>query len=346
MPKISICLPNLNNRRFLQERLETIFRQTFQDWEIIVVDNFSDDGAWEFFVEQEKKEPRMRISQAPREGMYANWNNCIRMAKGEFVYVATSDDTMPPDCLEKLVAALEQHPECDLAHCPLRKINENGQPIDTQWWATRSIFALSSPTLLTASHVRKAPFDGLLHLGGESVYISITQLLIRRSLFNRIGMFEGRWGSAGDFNWNMRASLVANTAHVPDTWGGWRLHPSQATQQAGGGTLAYRQKIEEMIDHALENTRGKVPADINTLLQNGRRDYFRKRWEFEHAFQERSNLASRIAYLLREMVSGSAMAWCYFGRRISGVRGWPDPPIEVVRQWWDSWNFPPCLITE
>ena len=98
------------------------------------------------------------------------------------------------------------------------------------WWSTRSVFALSSGPLLDRSHIRRAPFDGLLHLSGRSVYISITQLLIRRSLFDRIGLFESTWGSVGDFNWSMRAGLAASTVHVADTWGGWRLHAAQATR--------------------------------------------------------------------------------------------------------------------
>jgi glycosyltransferase involved in cell wall biosynthesis len=58
MVRICICLPNLNNRRFLPERLETIFQQTFTDWELVVVDNHSEDGAWEFFQEQAARMPR------------------------------------------------------------------------------------------------------------------------------------------------------------------------------------------------------------------------------------------------------------------------------------------------
>src|SRR5260370_32455850 len=80
-PKVSICLPNPNNRRFLPERLESIFQQSFTHWGLVVVDNYSDDGAWGYFVEEAAKERRMRISQAPREGVYANWNNCIRQAQ-------------------------------------------------------------------------------------------------------------------------------------------------------------------------------------------------------------------------------------------------------------------------
>ena len=48
-PKVSILLPNLNNRRYLDERIDCILNQTFTDWELVIVDNYSDDGAWEFF---------------------------------------------------------------------------------------------------------------------------------------------------------------------------------------------------------------------------------------------------------------------------------------------------------
>ena len=228
-PKVSICVPNLNTLPFLPERFDTIFNQTFQDWELLVYDGYSDDGAWEYIGQLAAKEPRMRIWQGPREGTPGSWSPCVREARGEYVYVATSDDTMPPDCLEKLVAALEAHPECDVAHCRLRTIDEHGCDTDSEWWPTGSIFARSSGDLLQRPHIRRAPYDGLLHLLNSPVYISVTQLLIRRSLFDRVGFFKSQWGSVGDYNWNMRAGLVANTIHVPDTWGGWRVHASQAT---------------------------------------------------------------------------------------------------------------------
>ena len=96
-----------------------------------------------------------------------------------------------------------------------------------------------------------APFDGLLHLSGATVYTSITQLLIRRNLFDKIGLFESRWGSIGDFNWDMRAGLVANTVHVPDTWGGWRIHGGQATARVDYYSIEHERRIQEMIDCAI-----------------------------------------------------------------------------------------------
>jgi glycosyltransferase involved in cell wall biosynthesis len=82
-PLISICLPNLNNRSYLPHRFASIVSQTLDDWELIVSDNYSDDGAWEYIQEMARMDPRTRASQAPREGMYANWNRCIALARGK-----------------------------------------------------------------------------------------------------------------------------------------------------------------------------------------------------------------------------------------------------------------------
>jgi glycosyltransferase involved in cell wall biosynthesis len=309
-PLVSVCLPNRNTFPYLPERVETIFDQTCKDWELVVSDNFSDDGAWEFFEGLASKDRRVSVEQAPREGMYANWNNCIRRARGKYIYIATSDDTMAPDCLEKLVAVLERYSECDLAHCRLQAEGESAGAING-WWQDRSLFARSSGGLMECLHIRLAPFDGLLHLYGEPVYTSITQLLIRRSLFERIGLFEPKWGSIGDFHWGMRVSLVANTIHVPDTWGGWRQHPAQATYHAGLGTDEHRQKIEEMIVDALTRSGQVLSEQVLSQLRRGWRARFRSRSEFLGELDRLRNRRERVNYLLKQMLKLSGDAWAF-----------------------------------
>lgn len=227
-PVVSVCLPNLRNRAFLPERIDSIQAQTLTDWELVVFDNHSDDGAWEYLCERAAAEPRMRLAQAPRNGMYANWNNCIRAAQGQFVYIATSDDTMAPDCLEKLARALNENRQCGVAQCPLRILGEDAQGVQG-WWDERSPISKSLSGKQNISHLRRAPLDGLLHLAGRSVVLSITQTLMRREVFERIGYFREDCGSIADFEWQARCALVCDSIFVGDTWGGWRLHPEQAT---------------------------------------------------------------------------------------------------------------------
>ena len=330
-PRVSICLPNLNNFPYLAERIETIEAQTLTDWELVICDNFSDDGAWEFFQDLAKREPRVRISQEPKEGMYANWNNCLRLARGEFVYVATSDDTMAPDCLEKLVKALEENPDCGLAHCPMKVIDQHGAP-GSDWWTVSSLFAKSSPGFMDRRHKRIAPFDGVLCLLGDNIYSSVTQLLIRRSLYDKIGMYKADWGSLGDFHWNLRAGLATSAVHVPDTWGGWRMHPSQATAGAGLNSPEHQAKIDAMIDDVLADAERYLDsAGFAELEKHAREVRVHLR---EHI--KRKGAIERRAFLMSQAVKGNRPAREHLASLVSDARSWPKGAPESVSSWFDG----------
>jgi hypothetical protein len=343
VPRVSICLPNLNTRRYLEERIQSILAQTYANWELVVSDNYSDDGAWTFFEELARRDPRVRVSQTPRDGMYANWNRCLELARGEFVYIATSDDTMAPECLQRLVDGLDASADCEIAHCPLRAIDEHGRDVP-DWWSRDSIFARSSGGLLEQVHIRKAPFDGLLHLGGDSVYVSMTQLLIRRSLFERVGLFPRAWGSVGDFNWNMRAGLVANTIHVPNTWGGWRVHGEQATAGAGLGSAEHSRKIEAMIEDALEFCQPHLPGALRDHLNGRWSSEVRERRAFDRDVMDRQDAVRRRGFIARRLLAGSGPAWEHTRSRLLWWKSWQERLPERVTRWLDEVGCGPVLV--
>jgi glycosyltransferase involved in cell wall biosynthesis len=347
-PRVSICLPNLNNRRFLPERLDSIFAQSFSDWELVVVDSHSDDGAWEYLTGRATADSRMRIFQGPREGIYAGMNQSIRLAVGEYIYIAPSDDTMAPDCIAKMVQALDTHPDCDIAHCALRFINEESEalPSTQSWWLERSVFARSSGEAIYRSHIRRAPFDGLLLLLGQTVYLSLTQLLVRRSLFDRIGLFESRWGSVGDFNWAMRACLVANTIHVPDTWGGWRLHPAQATVRAGRNSEEFSRQVSEMIEHAINGCEDHLSPIVRRSLNSHWR---REAEDIRHFLVgHRSEAGSRSSrtFVLQRLLAGSRAARQYLKARIGRPDRSMDWDIQTIQRWLQVAGVEPISVLD
>lgn len=319
-PLVSVCLPNLNTRPFLELRIASILDQSYSNWELVISDNFSEDGAWEYFQAVASREPRVSIAQAPREGMYANWNKCVERARGEYIYIATSDDVMPPNCLQKLVDALDANPDCDIAHCPLLPIDESGQELTAlrDWWWSKSAFAQSSGALVRSMHVRTAPHDGLLHLLGSSVYISMTQLLIRRTLFERVGMFDARWGSVGDFNWNMRAGLVANTVHVPDTGGGWRLHASQATAAVAFKSPEFADKVDAMIDHALHSCAHSLAPEVLRPLESAWLEEASELRRYLLGLRNQAGWLAKILYAGTCVLRGSAAARSHLLLRLRG----------------------------
>ena len=304
-PIVSICLPNLNNRRWLPERLETIFAQTFTNWELVVVDNFSDDGAWEFLRDQAAKDTRIRLAQAPREGMYANWNNCIRLARGDLIYIATSDDTMAPTFLEEMVAALTTHPECGIAQCCLEFIDQQSRPIPFRWTQVGAFQMLGE--MYQRPHLRRAPLDGYLHCALETIYTSITQILIRRRVFETTSGFRDTWGSGGDFYWGMIAGFHHDVVHLPRFLATWRQHPDQASVDFGGW-LATAERKYQMLKAALPAARVLPPhraPSHRTLLLPAIRYYYQQQYMVAPS---RQRFRVVLALMRREPVAALRLA--------------------------------------
>ncbi len=343
-PLVSICLPNLNTFPYLRERVDTILAQTYPHWELIVIDSYSDDGSWEFFQRLAREDSRVSISQAPR-GLYQCWNQCIEKAQGKYVYIATSDDTMAPDCLEKMVSALEAHPECDLAQCSLFAIDAAGRPLANQSWRDATVFARGLPEWLERRHIRWAPYDGLLHLTGCMVSLSITQLLIRRSLFSLIGGFETRWGAIGDRNWEMKAGLVANTIYVPNTWATWRLHAANASANSSQNVHSadYTRKIEEMIADALAKCEPQLPAPVVAGLKDHWLEHSREMRAYYSALANIPSTSRRRLFQGSQLLSGKRPARHELLHQLKRDSRWRDRAPEELRRWLESLGVSPVI---
>jgi hypothetical protein len=197
--------------------------------------------------------------------VYAAFNTCIERATGEFLYIATSDDSMELDCLEKMVATLDAHADCGLCHCGLRIIDDKGNdvPMPQKWENEPGPHFYGD--LLKFRHIRFAPYDSLVCMALRTVYTSVTQLMMRHELADEAGPFPIHWGPFGDLAWQMRASLVTNTIHVPETLATWRRHPAQATRLDTYWEAVREGWFCEMVESALnfvERRDGELAATL------------------------------------------------------------------------------------
>lgn len=260
---ISIILPNLNTDvRFLTARIQSILSQTYGQWECIIIDGFSNNGSWEYLYNSTKNDDRFRLYQKPKLGIYNAWNEGIKLAKGDYIYIATSDDTMHHQFLSTMVAALENYKSCDIAHCCLQIIDENGRPDYERNW-DNFLAAQFFGDLMHRKHIRNAPYDGILHAFIKTVYHSITQLLIRKKVFHDTGLFIEDGSSIADYEWGMRVSLLKNTVHIPEYLATWRYHPSQATKNDLQSDPRTYERLIEWISLNLKKAKKQLPNEFS-----------------------------------------------------------------------------------
>jgi glycosyltransferase involved in cell wall biosynthesis len=258
--KVSILLPSLNGRKFLEPRVDSLLRQTFTDWEAIVLDSQSTDGSWEFFKAVAETDSRFRLYQVPRDGVYAALNRGLELMTGEFLYIAPCDDTMAPEFLAQMIEALGRCPDAGVAVCDCLFINQENRELRAQDMAGRLSKRqirnlLRSGTVRTSlppmrqrkPNYRPPPHDCLLHFTGRSVYFSLTQLLVRTASVKAAGFFETNVGSAADFGWLVRLTSLTGSIHLPKRLATWRFHGDQLSLHRDNTRLRAMNKMCQSI---------------------------------------------------------------------------------------------------
>ena len=107
-PKVSILIPTYNREKLIAETIESALAQDYQNIEVVVVDNSSEDSTWEVVQEYSRRDSRVVAKRNSENiGPVANWLKCIKYASGEFCKILWSDDLISPDFLSKSVPLME-----------------------------------------------------------------------------------------------------------------------------------------------------------------------------------------------------------------------------------------------
>lgn len=127
MPKVSIAIASYNNAKFLPEVLDSIFNQTYKDFEVIIVDDASTDNTQEALANYKDKIIFERLPQ--NRGSATAWNRAINLAEGDYIVLAAADDTWLPERLTEQVSILDKHPKIGIVYSRSITTDENNNPI-------------------------------------------------------------------------------------------------------------------------------------------------------------------------------------------------------------------------
>lgn len=129
---VSIIMPTFKCGKFLKESIASAQAQTYQNWELIVVDDCSEDGTVEIVQELQKQDDRIRLLQnAVNSGAAVSRNAALRQAKGRWIAFLDSDDLWMPDKLEKQIRFMTENGYAFSYH-EYVEIDEEGRPLGVQ----------------------------------------------------------------------------------------------------------------------------------------------------------------------------------------------------------------------
>lgn len=262
-PIVSVVVPNYNHARFLRRRLDSILAQTFQDFELLLLDDCSTDESRSTLREY-ANDPRVRLdfNDANSGSTFKQWNKGVRLAQGKYVWLAESDDYSDPRFLERLVALLDADPEVMIAYCRSWRVSDNDAGAGTGSDAGSSNanpreFAyplLDAPDLprWSADFCADGTEECRRYFVIANLVRNASSAVFRKAAYEEVGGADESLRLCGD--WKLWASIAlrGKMAYVSDPLNYYRLHAGSVWGHSRDGareTAEVLRVIRWIMDH-------------------------------------------------------------------------------------------------
>ncbi len=208
-----------NRAAFVEAAVRSVLTQTHRDLELVVVDDGSADGSPEIVERIAQGDPRVRLFREPHRGCVGTLIRAHELVRGDYIGWVDSDDLLVATAVERCLAVLDQRADVGLVYTDHVKIDERGRIIDEPKRTTPRF----TPDLLLTE------------------LVTFQFRLFRREVYQRCGGIDASLATSPDYDFCLRASEVAEFAHLPEALYCYRVH---------AGSISARRRIEQIENSA------------------------------------------------------------------------------------------------
>ena len=261
MPKVSVIIPNYNHARYLRQRIQSVLDQTFQDFDLMYLDDASSDESNTIFAEFETQQRIKAIYNDRNSGSpFKQWNKGFRATEGEYVWIAESDDVADPDFLATLVPMLDENPNVGIAYSQSCRIDSNNvvfEPTLRQWVEDLD------PERWEHDFVASGIIECQKYLVIKNTIPNASAVLIRRSVYEAIGGAEESLLLTGDWMTWIKMLLRSDIAFCARPLNSFRTHKSSVRSRTTLNGTAFYENI--LIKKSLDNSIS-IPSGISLKI--------------------------------------------------------------------------------
>jgi len=280
VPTVSVIMNCYNGEKYLKEAIDSVYAQTYQNWEIIFWDNASTDSSAEIARSYDDKLKYFRGENTVI--IYAARNYALKETRGEYIAILDCDDLWLPTKLEEQVPLLEKDEKVGLVYSDAFLFNERGKE--------KRQFGITKPS-------RGNVFSELLC----SNFINTQTVVIRKKAFDSLEhWFDGRLTVSGDYDAYLRISYGWQVNYVDRPLVRYRVHRDSITYKEG------RKRLTGEIDLMMGNL-NKVISDFENKYPEGNRRLKRRRdvqlslLDWENG--DRKKARKRLHFYVRDSIS-------------------------------------------
>lgn len=289
-PLVSVLMPIYNGERYLASAIDSVLGQSYQHWELILVNDGSHDNSGVIVQQFSSRHPQIRYVEQPNRGLPAALNAGLRQATGACVAVLAQDDQWLPCFLQTLVNVLEKNPRAAAAYGLARMMDANGHDLPQTFG---HVFASSQL------------YDHLI----EGNFIPACAVMIRRTVLDSVGGYDETLYFE-DWDLWLRLAAVYPILSVPDILLRYRIHENNMTKQLS--------KMEQGKFAVVRKHFGEENDDVAECSVDKRRAYAGVYYRFAINYISVDDWAKGISYLKK-----SFMLWTPLCKR-------RDPYYEIA----------------
>jgi glycosyltransferase involved in cell wall biosynthesis len=204
VPKVSVNICCYNSEKYIKETIQSVLDQTFNDFEVIIIDDGSRDKSAEII--KSFSDQRLKYYYQNNQGLSSSRNRAIELSGGEYIALLDHDDLWNPNKLEKQIALFEKNPELALVFSNCYIISADGTISGTY-------FDINSPA-------RGKVFDQLILRD----FIPCLSAVIRKAVLIKTGLFRLDFKMAEEYDLFLRISKIAPIDYVDEPLASYRWH--------------------------------------------------------------------------------------------------------------------------
>ncbi len=201
-PSVSICIPVYNAEKTIASTIQSVLDQTFQDWQLIIVDNCSTDKTLD--VVKTFTDKRIRLFQNETNcGMVNNWNKCLEKADTDYIQLLCADDELEKDCIERKYKFLSEHENLVAVFGGTFIINEENKII-----LKRRHF--SKDCIINGNKIIKTSFRT------KNIFGEPSNVMFKRTAMQKAGIFLNTLPYSPDWEYWLRLAQYGDFAFLKD----------------------------------------------------------------------------------------------------------------------------------
>lgn len=221
MPKVTVIIPNFNHARFLERRIQSVLNQTYQDFEVIYIDDASTDESNKVFSTFATEKRVRAIYNETNSGIpFKQWNKGAAEARGEYLWISEADDYADSGLLAELVAVMDRHPQVGVAYCQSWKVDENDIILSSwQEWTERL-----HKERWRQDFVNNGKEEIRRYLMFTNTIPNASAVVIRRSVYEKVGGADETFKLNGDYMLWVKMLLTSDIGFVAKHLNYFRTH--------------------------------------------------------------------------------------------------------------------------